>query len=368
MCKVNYKRIRYIDDSYGDWDNGMRTVNNKKIIEKECSLDHWDGWLQGMNIDGEDIVQIDFVNKKMSRSLKITIDGNETYYDDVNEIDQSELRIITDRYVKRNNEYVESDTHEWELYGRGLNTVKFLNCDFTDSSLSGIEMEDCRFLLCDLKNVVFNCCYFTDVRFEMCDMSGVIFKNCIFELTGEGEKGKSYNAVVDCNIDNVVFDSCFVESISFYACVSEKLSLINNRFFDFADFLGNKIKYLDILNSDGVQQLYNGDGWNFESDISYFNTKNGFGVGLDATFYPGDDHPMRAASYYMECDLNKLEGNLQKESQEYIDLDKKLHECWEEERRQIAEYVDKNTYSRDRIFNIVPLKEKSQKEYSEYIK
>ena len=57
-------------------------------------------------------------------------------------------------------------------------TCSFLNCNFSDSNLSGVQFIECSFNNCNLSMAKLGKTAFRDVRFKDCKMLGLHFEHC----------------------------------------------------------------------------------------------------------------------------------------------------------------------------------------------
>ncbi len=95
---------------------------------------------------------------------------------------------------------------------------KFINCDFSETSLSLINFVECEFVICNLSLARFDETALRDVKFKECKLLGLHFENC-------AEFGLSFS-FENCTLDHSSFYKRKIHKTNFKDCTTPR-----NRFY-----------------------------------------------------------------------------------------------------------------------------------------
>lgn len=124
---------------------------------------------------------------------------------------------------------------------------KFINCNFSNSDLSGVKFLDCEFISCNLSlanitktafnDISFNDCKMLGLRLENCNDFGLAFSfsnckldHCSFfklKLKKTTFKNSQLHEVdfSECDLANSSFENCDLMAATFYRTILEKADL-----------------------------------------------------------------------------------------------------------------------------------------------
>lgn len=123
---------------------------------------------------------------------------------------------------------------------------RFINCDFSNSNISGITFIDCEFQTCNLSVVNLSASVLRDVKFINCKMLGIHFEQCNqFGLSvGFENCNLGHSSFYQTKLKKTLFKNCNLREVDFTEC-DASYSVFEN-----CDFANAKFENTTIENAD----------------------------------------------------------------------------------------------------------------------